>query len=154
MERPTRRLGPEEYVLALFLGLMVLLNFAGILSRYWLHLSLPWIEEVEVALFVWTVFLGAGLTVVRDIHLGFGTLTERFPIRLQRAIGGAGRILFALFFAVLGWYGIRMIMGEVANNQRTPTLGWPEWLIGMAIPLGSVVALSRIVVSLARRKAS
>jgi C4-dicarboxylate transporter, DctQ subunit len=136
---------------ALFLGLMVVLNFVGILSRYWLHLSLPWIEEVEVGLFVWTVFLGAGLTVTRNIHLGFSALTDRFPLHLQRIILTAGRLAFLAFFAVLGWFGVRMVLGEVANNQRTPTLGWPEWLIGVAIPLGMAVALLRIAAVLLRR---
>ena len=152
MEIPHRRLTPEEYVLALMLGAMVALNFLGILSRYWLHLSLPWLEEVEVGLFVWTVFLGAGLTVVRDIHLGFSTLVDRFPSRLQRAFSIAGRVAFLFFFALLAWFGARMVMSEVMSGQRTPTLGWPEWLIGVAIPVGAVVAVIRIVGSLARRE--
>ena len=69
--KSARPLSAEEYLLAIVLMVMVALNFTGILSRYWLHISLPWIEEVEVGLFIWLVFVAAGLTVVRDIHLGF-----------------------------------------------------------------------------------
>jgi TRAP-type C4-dicarboxylate transport system permease small subunit len=151
MEGGARRLSPEEYLLAILLGLMVALNFVGILSRYWLHLSLPWIEEVEVGLFVWTVFLGAGLTVTRDIHLGFSALVDRFPVSAQRVIAVVARIAFVGFFAILGWFGLRMVLGEIANNQRTPVLGWPEWLIGSAIPIGMALALIRIITLLVRR---
>jgi TRAP-type C4-dicarboxylate transport system permease small subunit len=41
----------------------------------WLHLSLSWIEEIQLGLFVWVVFLAAGLTITRNIHLGFSALS-------------------------------------------------------------------------------
>jgi C4-dicarboxylate transporter, DctQ subunit len=149
-----RNLVAEEYALAVMLAVMVALNFAGILSRYWLHLSLPWIEEVEVGLFIWVVFLAAGLTVVRNIHLGFSALVDKLPARMQALLHVTGRLAFLLLFALLSWFGSRMVMNEVVNNQRTPTLGWPEWMISAAIPMGSVLALWRIVSWLARRRSS
>jgi TRAP-type C4-dicarboxylate transport system permease small subunit len=135
------RLTLEERVLAVLLAGMVALNFAGILSRYWLHLSLPWIEEVQVGLFIWTVFLGAGLTIVRDIHLGFSALVDRLPSEAQRASLLAGRTVFLLFMALLVWFGSGMVLNEIANDQRTPTLGWPEWVIGAAVPVGAAIAV-------------
>jgi C4-dicarboxylate transporter DctQ subunit len=149
-----RKLATEEYVLAIVLIVMVALNFMGIVNRYWVHLSLPWIEEVEVGLFVWTVFLAAGLTVVRNIHLGFSALVDRLPSRVQKTLLVTGQLMFLSFFSILGWFGFRMIMNEVANDQRTPTLGWPEWMIGAAIPIGAAIAVWRIVGGLARRRSS
>ena len=140
-----QRLTPEEWVIAGFLAIMVVLNFTGILARYWLHISLPWIEEVEVGLFVWTVLLGAGLTVVRDIHLGFSALVDRMPAWAQTAALVWGRGAFLLFFGLLTWFGISMVANEAANQQRTPTLAWPEWLIGGAIPVGAALAVFRII---------
>lgn len=145
LEQSERRLSPEDYLLALTLAVMVGLNFAGIVVRYWLHISLPWIEEVEVGLFVWLVFLGAGLTVTRDIHIGLQFLTDRFLPHRQEAVRRAGRASFAAFFLLIAWFGVRMVLNEIANDQRTPTLGWPEWLIGLAVPLGSTLAVVRIV---------
>ena len=140
-----RQLGAEEYLLAILLIVMVALNFTGILSRYWLHISLPWIEEVEVGLFIWLVFLSAGLTVVRDIHLGFSAFVDRLPARVQKISQVSGRLAFLFLFALLAWFGSRMVINEVVNDQRTPTLGWPEWLIGAAVPIGAAVAIWRIV---------
>jgi C4-dicarboxylate transporter DctQ subunit len=150
-----RRLAPDEAILALLLFVMVALNFSGIVARYWIRVSLPWIEEVTVGLFVWTVFLGAGLTVVRGIHIGFPALAERFsgPVRLELAV--LARTLFTIFFAILTWFGTTVLLNQIANNQRTPTLAWPEWIFDAAIPVGSALAVVRIVVdALQRRKAT
>jgi C4-dicarboxylate transporter, DctQ subunit len=141
----SRRLSFEEYVLAVLLMLMVTLNFTGILCRYWLHLSLSWIEEIQLGLFVWVVFLAAGLTIVRNIHLGFSALVDRLPSRFQRACQLAGRLLFLFFFALLAWFGSRMVLNEIISDQRTPALGWPEWIIGAAVPVGAAVAVVRII---------
>jgi TRAP-type C4-dicarboxylate transport system permease small subunit len=151
---PRRALGPDERLLALALFAMVVLNFAGVVARYWLRISLPWIEEIEVGLFVWTVFLGAGLTVVRDLHLGFSALADQLPARAQAVVALAGRGLFFGFFTLLAWFGTRMVLNEVANDQRTPTLGWPEWLIGAAVPVGALLAAARILTAPGRRGAS
>jgi TRAP-type C4-dicarboxylate transport system permease small subunit len=148
------RLTPEEWLLAIGLVLMVALNFTGVVVRYWLQISLPWIEEVEVGLFVWTVFLGAGLTVTRNIHLGFSVLVDRLPGRGRAAAALAGRALFLAFFAVLAWFGARMVLGEAVNDQRTPTLGWPEWIIGAAVPVGALIAVGRILAERVRRGAA
>ena len=147
-----RQLGAEEYLLAILLIVMVVLNFTGILSRYWLHISLPWIEEVEVGLFIWLVFLAAGLTIVRDIHLGFSAFVDRLPARVQEISKVSGRLAFLFLFALLAWFGSRMVINEVVNDQRTPTLGWPEWMIGAAVPIGAAVAIWRIVGWFTRRR--
>jgi C4-dicarboxylate transporter, DctQ subunit len=141
----TRRLTLEEYALAVLLMMMVGLNFTGILCRYWLHLSLSWIEEIQLGLFVWVIFLAAGLTIVRNIHLGFSALVDRLPSRVQTVIQLAGRLFFLFFFALLAWFGSRMVLNEIINDQRTPALGWPEWMIGAAVPVGATVAVARIV---------
>ena len=147
-----RKLDVEEYLLAILLMVMVALNFTEILARYWLHLSIPWVEEVEVGLFIWVVFLAAGLTVVRDIHLGFSAIVDRLPARVQEISKVSGRLVFLFLFAILAWFGSRMVMNEIVNDQRTPTLGWPEWMIGAAVPIGAAVAIWRIIGWFAQRR--
>ena len=149
-----RRLTLEEYVLAALFMLMVGLNFTGILCRYWLHLSLSWIEETQLGLFVWVIFLAAGLTIVRNIHLGFSALVDRLSSRAQMAIQLAGRLFFLFFFALLAWFGSRMVLNEIISDQRTPALGWPEWMIGAAVPVGAAVAVARIVHGFVHRRRS
>ena len=149
-----QRLTLEEYVLAVLLMLMVGLNFTGILCRYWLHLSLSWIEEIQLGLFVWVIFLAAGLTIVRNIHLGFSALVDRLSSRAQMAIQLAGRLFFLFFFALLAWFGSRMVLNEIISDQRTPALGWPEWMIGAAVPVGAAVAVARIVHGFVHRRKS
>jgi len=138
-------------VLAVTLFAMVVLNFASIVFRYWIHVSLPWVEEVEVGLFIWLVFLGAGVTVVRRMHIGFGAVTALLPARLRSTLAATGLLAFTGFFLVLGWYGGHMVADELGYDQRTPTLGWPEAVIGAAVPAGAGLALARIAAARVRR---
>ncbi len=152
MDSRSQRLTPEEWAVAALLAAMVVLNFAGILARYWLHIALPWIEEIEVGMFIWTVFLGAGVTIVRDIHLGFSALVDRMPSRAQGVSLVVGRGVFLLFFGLLTWFGAGMVANEVASQQRTPTLGWPEWMIASAVPVGAAAAIYRVAQWLTGRR--
>ena len=142
----------EEWVIGVALIGMAGLNLLAILSRMWLHLSLPWIEEVEVGLFVWTIFLSGGVGVAKGIHLGFGWLVEKSPLPLRSAFDGLSLALFGGWFALLGFYGVHMVINQVAHDQRSATLGWPEWMFAAAVPVGAVLGIWRVIsASRARR---
>jgi C4-dicarboxylate transporter, DctQ subunit len=134
----------DELLVAALLFVMVVLNFLGVVSRYWIHLSLPWLGELQEMLFVWMVFLGAGLTVTRRMHIGFAPLVERLPKRARAAIAPLGPIALTGFFVLLLWRGGSSVHSEITFNQRTPTLGWPEWVVAIALPVGALVALVRL----------
>jgi TRAP-type C4-dicarboxylate transport system permease small subunit len=65
----------------------------------------------------------------------------------------SGRLVFLFLFAILAWFGSRMVMNEIVSDQTTPTLGWPEWMIGAAVPIGAAVAIWRIISWFAQRRA-
>jgi TRAP-type C4-dicarboxylate transport system permease small subunit len=144
MSRAEGRPAVDEFLVAGLLFVMVLLNFLGVIARYWIHLSLPWLGELQEILFVWMVFLGAGLTITRRMHIGFAPLAERLPRRAPAAIAPLGPLAFIGFFVLLLWRGGTSVHSEITFNQRTPTLGWPEWVVAIALPVGALVALVRL----------
>ena len=95
-----------RYLVLVLLSLMVIIVFANVVSRYYLHFSLAWSEEVARFMLVWLVFLGSFLAYVNDEHLGLDILVKKFPPLLRKsvAIGVNLLVIFALYAVMEGGY--------------------------------------------------
>jgi len=93
------------------LGLMAALVvdvFLGVFSRYVLHATFQWYDEVARLCFVWMVFLGAATAVRRGAHFRLHLLIDRFGRRARRATDLAVGLLVVGFGAVLVAGGIAL----------------------------------------------
>lgn len=137
----------EELLIVISLVVMVAINFGNVLSRYFIHASWAFSEELMVILFVYNSFLGASVAFKRGAHLGFTVLTDIFPPDIKkRVIWFTGSVTTGLLL-LLTWYGIEMVKSQVMFDQRTPALGLPEWVAGVSIPFGSLLIIVRVVQS-------
>jgi tripartite ATP-independent transporter DctM subunit len=75
-----------EYVGAAVLTLDVLVVFASVIWRYFLHDPVDWAEEVARALMGALVFLGAATAVGRAQHMGVDSLRGFFPPHWRPAL--------------------------------------------------------------------
>lgn len=135
----------EEGLIALSLLVMVAINFGNVLSRYILHASWSFSEELMVILFVYNSFLGASLAYRRGAHLGFTMLTDALHGPSKRAVVVFSTVLTLALMGLLAWYGAEMVGGQMEYNQRTPALGLPESLAGMSVPLGALLISFRVI---------
>ena len=139
--------GLEEMLIVVSLVIMVAINFGNVLSRYFIHASWAFSEELMVILFVYNSFLGASVAFKRGAHLGFTVLTDLFPPSAKRLTIYFSSTLTTGLLLILAWYGIEMVKNQVIFGQRTPALGMPEWVAGVSIPLGSLLVITRVVQS-------
>ena len=142
----------EEYVLALLLALMVLLVCTQVVSRYALHRSLSYTEELVRYFFVWGTFLGAGAALKRGRHLTLDIVVRRLQERGQRLCRG---VIFGgtlLLFAVVGIYGLHIVRLQIATGQTTAALGMPAWWVGLSVPVGCVLLIVRAIQSARSRE--
>ena len=95
-----------RYLVLVLLSLMVIIVFANVVSRYYLHFSLAWSEEVARFMLVWLVFLGSFLAYVNDEHLGLDILVKKFPPLLRKivALGVNLRLICSLYAVMEGGY--------------------------------------------------
>lgn len=127
----------EEGICILCLIAMTTLVFANVFSRYVLHLSLSFSEEITTNLFVLLSMMGTAIAARRRAHLGLSILTDAVNPKLRRALlvfgfGLATAFSFAVFF-----YGIKMVRNEYILGQVTPSMQWPEWIYGCFVPFGA-----------------
>lgn len=137
----------EELLIVVSLAVMVAINFGNVISRYCIHASWAFSEELMVILFVYNSFLGASVAYKRGAHLGFTVLTDIFPRKARKIVIGVTAVVTVALLSLLVWSGVEMVKDQVLFNQRTPALGLPEWVAGVSIPLGSLLVIVRVIQS-------
>ena len=128
----------EEYICAVCIVVMTLLVFANVLSRYVLHMSLSFSDEITTNLFILLSMMGAAIATKRRAHLGLTILTDAVSPGTKKFLLTAGFAIGTVFCAALCWYGIEMVRHQINLGQVTPTMQWPEWIFGTFIPFGAV----------------
>jgi len=76
-----QKLKIEEILSAIILGIMSVIAFGNVLSRYVFHASFAATEEVVVNLFVWMTVLGIAMAFEKGSHLSMTMVTERLSPR-------------------------------------------------------------------------
>ncbi|MFY0989519.1 TRAP transporter small permease [Halomonas sp. C05BenzN] len=116
---------------AVLVGVMVLIVWFGILSRYGLQLGVTWTEVLARYVMIWAALLAIPVGVFRREHIGFVMLFSMLSPWKQRLM----RLLLDLiglgFFLFLAWYGIGMAVQGM--SQFATIFG-----ITMLVPFASV----------------
>jgi TRAP-type C4-dicarboxylate transport system permease small subunit len=143
-----RKLQLDEIVAAVILGMMALIAFVNVLSRYLLHLSLAAIEEIEINLFVWITIIGIGIAYRRGAHLRMTSLLDVLGPGFKRfSILFSGVLGFGVF-AFLIYNSAREIHRNVTFYHATSeALGIPTWIYSIGTPIFSLLVLVNIVSS-------
>lgn len=135
----------EEFLCALMLGAMAVIAFANVISRYFLHYSFAFIEEIEVGAFVWITLFGASIGFRRGAHLNVSLLTKNLPKSAQKACIIVSGVLGIVLFGLLIFYGIEQIQMELLFDTRSQGIGVPQWWYTLGLPLGAALVVLRIL---------
>ncbi len=135
----------EEAAGVVLLGLMSLLAFVNVVTRYLIHYSISSTEEVEVACLVWLTMLGAAAGFRRGIHLGFDLLAFRFPGLGRNILYPLASLLTIATVSILIWFSFLQIRDELELKIASEALGIPQWWYTLAIPVGGLLTIFRIL---------
>lgn len=129
----------EELIVAIALILMTAITFVNVISRYFLHASLAFTEELTTNMFVVLTLFGSAIGVRRGAHLGLSILTDALSKKAQRAVAFIGNGLSAILYLVIVKHSINMIKTQFTSQQISPALGIPQWLLSLTIPIGCLL---------------
>jgi C4-dicarboxylate transporter, DctQ subunit len=130
--------GIENTICIICLLAMTLLVFANVVSRYIIHYSLSFSEEITTNLFVLLSMMGTAIAARRRAHLGLSILTDAVSPKARRALLVFGYALATIFSFLVFFYGIQMVKSEYILGQVTSSMQWPEWVYGTFVPFGAV----------------
>ena len=128
----------EEYICIACLVAMTILVFANVFSRFVLHASLSFSDEITTKLFILLSMLGTAIAAKRRAHLGLSILTDAVNPKVRRAMLIFGFGLSTVFSFLVFFYGIKMVQSEYILGQVTPAMQWPEWIYGLFVPFGAI----------------
>ncbi len=127
----------ERILAVVFIGFTVL-SFAQVVARYVFGYPITWTEEISRYLFVWVVFVGAGVAERYRAHVTLDFLVSRFSPRLNHWLTLLnGFLCIAMVLILFVWYGWSLTL--VSMRQHSPFGGPPVGFATMAIPVGGLL---------------
>jgi len=139
----------ERFLMAFSMGMLCLLTMANVLVRYFTDISFAFTEEISVVLLVVMTLVGASHAFATNHHIAITFFVERMPefkVAAQRFAAACSLLMFSL----LAWYGVSMAWDDYSFEVTSPSLGIPQWIYTVWLPLLSIVIVLRLLLVLWR----
>lgn len=109
-----------------------------VVARNYLKISVAWSDEIAMACFIWSVFLGAAVALRRRQHYVIELLPKHFVTtnRALRLFGGLACLPLVYVLVVHG-----QVLTDMGWNRRSVSLGTPMAYVFMAMPISGVAML-------------
>lgn len=135
----------ESSVVAIVMVTMLALVFLGVISRYILHFSFSFTEELVCAMFVLLSTMGGALASKEKSHYTLDLITGMMKPKTKKhfLILDTGLTCLAAF--LLFYTGIQMVMSQIRIGSLSVALKVPAWFYGSFVPLGLLFILFRSV---------
>ena len=146
-EHPLR--GVLSAVASIFLGAAVLLMSVQVILRFGFNAPQAWAEEVDRYLFIWSVYLGATLALMKGTHIRVTFVVDRFGAAGEAVSQWLTRIVGAAAFGFTAYYGFVLVWVNRASEFYTVP-GMPQVLFYLAAPVGLTLMTLHLVVLIVR----
>ncbi|MET0924374.1 MAG: TRAP transporter small permease [Xanthobacteraceae bacterium] len=139
-----------EVALALAFILAVLLNFANVVGRYLLGVSLLGSDEVQVFIMVGMTFIGAAVVTRRNAHLRMDVLLRFLPVPVLVVLRIVEQVLLVALagFVLTQSYFYAWQMWLI--GRKSDMAGIPMWIPHATVALGFGLILAVAVWRLTR----
>ena len=136
----------EEYILIVSLPMMLLLVFASTCVRYLDLGSLTWAEEASRYLMIWAAYAGISLGIKHNDHFSISFFVDKFTGNMKKTLFLVRSGLVFLFAAIVLYYTSIIITNQMVNNQLSPSLGLPIWVVYSSMAFCSTMIILRITI--------
>ena len=141
-----------EKFLSFLAGASLLVVFvvvlAQVVQRYVFNIALPWATDVVRIAFVYTIFLGMTLGVVKKMHLNIDFLVHSFPAGWKPFFEVLSNAVTFVFLSAVLAYSIPFIRKN--TDQTMPYLNLSMAWVYCVIPAGAAVMLYALVADTVR----
>jgi TRAP-type C4-dicarboxylate transport system permease small subunit len=135
--------------IALFIASFVLTY--SVVSRYFLHLSTDWQDELSVFLIVGAVFMSSASIQERRGHVAIEAIIGLLPARINRVrqvMADAASFAFCAFFAWKSWLLLAEAWSE--NFHSESTWGPPLWIPYSLMTVGMTLLAVQLAMQILR----
>jgi TRAP-type C4-dicarboxylate transport system permease small subunit len=155
----------ERMAIMALMFLLTVLVLLNVVTRY-AGSPIYWVDEACVYAIVWLTFIGASTMTRMRLDFAVSMLTEKLSTRgqvLTRRIATLGVVIFALLLGWMCWlwldplgiaqagFDAKKFAGQSFNfiyTERTQTLGWPNWVFYLIMPVFAASLLMHALANL------
>lgn len=146
-EHPLR--GLLTAIASSFLAAAVVLMSVQVILRFGFNAPQAWAEEVDRYLFIWSVYLGATLALMKDTHIRVTFVVDRFGAGGEALSQWLTRGLGAAAFGFTAYYGFVLVWVN-RNSEFYTVPGVPQVLFYLAAPVGLTLMSLYFIVLMVR----
>ena len=117
------------------LACAVSLMTVQVILRFGFNAPQAWAEEVDRYLFIWSVYLGAVIALMKGTHIRVTFVTDKFGQRGEALSQWLTRVIGMLAFGFTAYHGFHLVW--INRNAEFYTIpGVPQVLFYLAAPVG------------------
>lgn len=128
----------EKIVLSVILVFVTLITFANVVVRKLSNSQFAWTEELVINLFVLLIMLGCALCAREGSLISLSLIFDRLKVGGKKIFVAIITVANTVFWIVLLYTGYEKVLSQIASGKLTSSLGWPEWMFTVFLPIGSV----------------
>lgn len=130
---------------------LVLLTLAGALFRYFLDSPFTWMEEVQLMLEVWVVFLGAGYGFRVGAHVSVEILVDALPESARKAVDLLVAAIVVGTLSYLLYQSVGYADLFIQNGRVSSYLGIPYVYVYGIMPICCALMIANFVYVVAKK---
>jgi TRAP-type C4-dicarboxylate transport system permease small subunit len=134
---------PVKFLIQLLTILMIVIILYGVLSRYVLHHSISWYEELAVMLMIWIVFLGSSIALHQKEHIGMTVLKDKLKPTVKKYFDLGILTIILIFLAIVCYGGFKLAFSVIP--QKTPSLRISYFWAYSSLPVGCVLMMVQVL---------
>ena len=125
-------------VVALF-AIVVVVVSAQVFSRFVIHLSIRWADELSRFAFVWLIYIGGAVTIRDGRNVCFDLFLDSLKGKNWKFMFTLVTAVSLLFLALMTYFGV--LVCKVEMSESSPIMHWPMHIVTLAIPLGGLLMM-------------
>ena len=114
--------------------ILIVVTFGGVIMRYILSSPLAWAEEVQLWMFLWITFLGAGAAFRYGSHVAVEIVYEILPVKVKHVMDYINYIIVMLILLYLMFLGFDLLALMAKIGKTTAILRIPTMFINAVNP--------------------
>lgn len=130
--------GIEKVILSLVLVFVTVITFANVVVRKLSDSQFAWTEELVINLFILMIMLGCALCARDGSLISLSLIFDRLKVGGKKIFTLIITVANTIFWVLLMKTGIDKVLTQMANGKHTFSLGWPEWVFTIFLPIGCV----------------
>ena len=123
-------------IIATLYLIMIVITFSQVIFRYLLDSALPWAGELAIFFFIWIIFLGASIALIKGVHIGVDIFTNFFNEKLKKYNLIFINLIIIVFCFLVIYGSIPLIIDNF--SQRSPALEIRLSYVYTCIPISMV----------------